>query len=339
MKKLGLFGKIIYVLNVFVALALLFSFLLPYVPPKSFPKIAALSLLVSPLILINLLFALYWLLRFNRRFLVSVSVLFVSFFYFNSFYKFSSVQKPSKNKKLTIVSFNVRLFNAYEKSPKQDASKVITRLLKEQSPDIFCIQEYYSDTNVDFSSFKYKYVHFEGANKLGHAIFSNYPLLDKGAFDFKHSNNNALYANVLINNDTIRVYNLHLQSLGISPSVSSIEQQNKEQLIKRIGKAFTLQQEQAVLIKKDIEKNKYPTLVAGDFNNTPFSYVYRILKNDMNDAFVEAGNGLGTTYNFDNYPMRIDYIFASSAFSILSFKTLPYTSSDHFPIRAILEWE
>lgn len=338
MKKLGLFNTILYLLNVLVAVALFLSFLLPYVPPRTFPAIAALSLLVSPLILLNIVFALYWILRLNRRFLISLSVLLVAFFYYNTFFHFNSKNKTQTNKKLSVISYNVRLFNAYEKNPSENASQILKKIIQEENPDVLFVQEYYANTDVDFSAFPYKYIHFEGKNKLGHAIFSKYKMIRTGAFDFKNSNNNALYATLIIDTDTIQAYNLHLQSLGIKPSVASLEESNKEKLVKRIGSAFALQQDQAHLVKNHIKQASYPVLLGGDFNNTPFSYVYRILQKDMKDAYVEAGTGLGTTYNFDGYPMRIDYILTTPDFTILDCKTLKYTSSDHYPVKAVVGW-
>ncbi len=338
MKKLGLFGKLFYAVNLVVALALFFSFLLPFVPPASFPVISVLSLLVSPLIVVNLVFVIYWLLRFNRRFLLSFFVLAISFFYFNSFYQFSTTKKGTLGKKLSVVSYNVRLFNAYEKKPSVSATEIIKAIIQDVAPDVLCIQEYYADNDVDFSFYKYKYIHFEGAHKLGHAIFSNYKLINTGAFDFKNSNNNALYADVIVDKDTMRLYNLHLQSLGINPSVSSIQEGNKEKLVRRIAGSFKKQQEQVQEVLTHKQSSPYPVILTGDFNNTSFSYIYKQLNSAMQDAFIEAGSGLGTTFYFDWYPMRIDYIFTSLEFTILDFKTLKQTSSDHHPIYAEVEW-
>ena len=58
----------------------------------------------------------------------------------------------------------------------------------------------------------------------------------------------------------------------------------------------------------------------------------------MKDSYLERGNGLGTTYLFDSYPMRIDYIFASEAFDILNFETIRQTFSDHYPIISTVGW-
>ena len=80
---------------------------------------------------------------------------------------------------------------------------------------------------------------------------------------------------------------------------------------------------------------KHPIVLAGDFNNTAFSYVYRKLQQNMNDAFIEKGRGLGTTFMFDYYPMRIDYIFGSKQLEVLEFTSLEQTLSDHFPVAAV----
>ena len=54
--------------------------------------------------------------------------------------------------------------------------------------------------------------------------------------------------------------------------------------------------------------------------------------------FVERGKGIGTTYMFDFYPMRLDYILTSNEFSIVEFKTHNSSFSDHFPLSATLGW-
>lgn len=78
--------------------------------------------------------------------------------------------------------------------------------------------------------------------------------------------------------------------------------------------------------------------MGGDFNNTPFSYTYHTLQAGMQDAFVERGHGLGTTFLFDSYPMRIDYILVSPQLNVLSFETVKKSFSDHYPISATVGW-
>lgn len=339
MKKLGLFNKLIYGCNIIVAILLLVSFILPYLAPKEFPTLSLLSLVVSLFILFNFIFLVYWLFLLNRRFLLSAVVLFVAYFHFNVFYEISTHTEPEKNDNtLNILSYNVRLFNAYEEKPKLDAKEMISDMLEKQKPDVICIQEYYKPNKISFEGYPYEYIHFKNAtSKLGHAIFSKYPLINTGAFDFQDSYNNTLYADVIKGGDTVRIYSVHLQSLGILPRVSFLQERDSEKLRKRLSHNFEKQQNQVASILEHKKNITHPVIICGDFNNTPFSYSYRKLKEGMHDAFRERGNGLGTTFLFEKFPMRIDYIFASDELEILSFETFSKSFSDHYPVRATIK--
>lgn len=277
----------------------------------------------------------------HRNLFLSLSVLVFAYFYFNPFLEFSTQGDVSKyGKTLSVMSYNVRLFNAYEKNPSADISESLSDILKTGQADIVCIQEYYRESKFEFADYPYQFIHFKDSNnKLGHAIFSKFPFAHTGAFDFENSHNNTIYADVILGKDTLRVYNLHLQSLGILPSVEFIQEGNKDRLRKRMSRAFVMQETQMNYILAHKRTSPYPVIMSGDFNNTPFSYVYRKLQNDMVDAFVVRGANIGTTYEFDGYPMRIDYILASDIFDIISFETIKKSFSDHFPIRATLGYQ
>ena len=339
-KKFNFLGKIIYWSNCLFAFLLLVSFVLPYLKPSTFPSLSLWSLVVSPLILVNLIFALYWLVRLKRKFWLSFILLVIAYFHFHPFFELSSEGDPSAyDNTLNVLSYNVRLFNAYEADNSENVSEIVSKIIEEQQPDVFCVQEFYRDSIADFSSFPYKYVHFKnGKVKLGHAVFSKYPIVNQGAFDFKDSFNNTLFVDILKGSDTLRVYNLHLQSLGILPTVGYLQEGDKDRLRKRMSRAFIKQEKQVNAIMKHKNESPYPVVITGDFNNTSFSYCYRRLKKGMKDGFIERGSALGTTYDFDGYPMRIDYILASDTMDVVSFETLGESFSDHYPIRATLGW-
>lgn len=340
-KKLGLFNKMIHWINLVVAFLLLISFVLPYIPPQRFPTLSLLSLAVSPLIIINGIFVIYWIFKLKKKFLLSFSVLLIAHFHFGPFIQFSAKKDSlEKNNTITVLSYNVRLFNAYQnKDEQQEVPAILSEIIESQQPDVICIQEYYSDNQIDFSSYPYQFIYYKEKNILGHAIFSKYPLLNKGSFDFKKTYNNSIYADVVKGNDTLSIYNLHLNSLGILPSVSFLQEGDKEKFRKRLSKAFAKQQQQVERILEHKKNSKYPVLLCGDFNNTSYSYVYKNLASSMNDAFVDCGNGIGTTYLFDSFPMRIDYILASEELEIVQFETIKKTFSDHYPVSAIISWK
>lgn len=271
--------------------------------------------------------------------MLSAVMLLAAYFFFNPFYKFSTKEDTSSYRNtISVLSYNVRLFNAYEKDENAShISEVLIKTIQTAEPDVIFIQEYYRNTTHKFPEHPYSYVHFKDINVgLGHAIFSKYPIINEGAFDFKQTYNNSLFANIVKGNDTLRLYNLHLMSLGVLPSVNSLQEGDKKKLYSRMTLAFEKQQEQVETILAHINTSKYPVILAGDFNNTAFSYIYRKLQEGMKDAFVEKGNGLGTTFRFDSYPVRIDYILTSETLKVLDFETLDETFSDHFPITAVL---
>jgi len=339
-KKLGFIGKLIYGNNIVFALLLLVSFVLPFIPPEKYPNISLLSLAVSPLIVINVLFVIYWIIKIKKQVLLSFVILVFAYFHFGSFYKVSSkTTNQEYNNTLKILSYNVRLFNVYEKKDKQiGIPEIIKNFINKEQPEVICIQEYYKKNKVDFSEYPYQYIHFKDENILGHAIFSKYPIINKYSFDFKQTYNNTLSVDIVKGNDTIRVYNLHLQSLSIKASMSYLQEMDKDVLRHRMSARFIKQQKQAEIIINHKSKTKHPVILCGDFNNTPFSYVYKKLSESMNDAFVEAGNGLGTTYLFEKYPMRIDYVLTSKKLKVVDFTTIKKTFSDHYPISTLIGW-
>ncbi|RED47552.1 endonuclease/exonuclease/phosphatase family protein [Seonamhaeicola aphaedonensis] len=337
MKKLSFLNKIIYFINVVVALALLLSFVLPYLPPKTFAVLSVLNLGVSLLIMLNILLALYWLIRVKRQFVLSFLVLLIGYISYGSLYKFSSSKDIENEDNFKVMNYNVRLFNLYEWIKEDAIETKIVDLIKTEAPDILSVQEYHPHKDINLSFFKYKFEKLSGKKtKYGQAIFSQFPIINSGSIEFPNTGNNAIFADVVKGNDTMRVYNIHLESLHINADVESLKNEDSERLLKRIGSTFKMQQFQTELFLIHKEQCKYKMIICGDFNNTAFSYVYKKIKGDLQDTFKEAGSGFGRTYNFKFFPVRIDFVFADEAFQINGFKSYTEQFSDHFPIMTTL---
>ncbi|WP_411894474.1 endonuclease/exonuclease/phosphatase family protein [Winogradskyella sp. A2] len=334
MKKLNFWNKIIFTINSLVAFLLLISYLLPYVPPKSFATISALSLSVPILIILNILFFIYWLLRVKKQLLLSLLVLVLGWNHVTSLYKFSSSLNEKDEDNISIMSFNVRLFNRYQWLPSKTIKEDIVDFIKLENPDIFCLQEYRSGNPIDLENYYNFNGRFRPDIKQGMAMFSKYPIINGGSLDFPNSNNNGLFMDIVKGKDTIRVYNVHLQSSGINTDVESLKNEPSDGLFSRIKNVFQKQQEQAELINQHRSKTSYKTIVAGDFNNTAHSYVYNEIKGDLLDTFEEAGNGFGRTFDFKFFPFRIDFILVDEAFKVNGFKNYNQKLSDHYPIKA-----
>ena len=102
--------------------------------------------------------------------------------------------------------------------------------------------------------------------------------------------------------------------------------------------AYRKRAEQARTVRAEIEKSPYPVILCGDFNDTPSSYTYHKVAQKLEDAFVEAGNGMGKTYAGIFPSFRIDYIFHDTIFSANQFRTIKADYSDHYPVTTMLEW-
>lgn len=340
MKTLSFINKIIYLINAVFAILLLLSYILPLTPPKSFSVLSVLSLGVAFLFCCNALFCLYWLLKLKKQFLLSFVVLLVGYFSFGSIYQFSGSKNEEALNHFKVMNYNVRLFNLYNWIPEPNIEIKMADFIKIESPEILSIQEYHPHENIDLSFFKYKYEKLSGKkNKYGQAIFSQYPIVNSGSIEFPNTGNNAIFVDVVRQRDTIRVYNIHLESLRINTDAASLKNEDSERLFKRVGTTFKMQQAQAELFLEHKNKCPYKMIICGDFNNTVFSYVYRAIKEDLNDAFIESGNGFGRTYDFKFFPIRIDFILTDPVFSVNNFKTYNALYSDHYPIMATLSFE
>jgi endonuclease/exonuclease/phosphatase family metal-dependent hydrolase len=335
MKKLNLPNKLVFITNSVAALMLLLSYILPNLKPSQFALLSVLSLAVPLLIILNVLFVIYWLVSLKKQFVLSLLILLLGYSHVSSLYKFWGAEKNDRDSDLSIMNFNVRLFNLYNWIDRSDVATEIIELIKKEDPDIVSFQEYHPHEDIDLSFYPYKYEALSGFRvQYGQAIFSKYPIINKGSIKFPETANNAIYSDVVLESDTIRIYNVHLQSLKIDERLEDLNKENSERLIRSAGATFRKQQIQTELFNKHKKTSSYKTIICGDFNNTAYSYVYKEIREDLKDAFEESGRGFGKTYDYKYFPVRIDFILADKSFNVESFKTINERLSDHFPIMA-----
>lgn len=338
MKGLKLGSKIIFFINSLVAFLLLISYLLPFIPPKSFATLSVLSLGVPLLILLNVIFFVYWLLRVKKQMILSLVVLLLGWNHINSMHRFSYSEQIEDDANFSIMSFNVRLLNKFDWLPSKTVKEDIISLIKEENPDILCLQEYRRGDAIKLEGYHNFNATYTKGVKGGQSIFSKFPIVNSGSLEFPNTYNNAIFVDIVKQQDTIRVYTFHLQSSGIDTDVDKLKNETSGHLFKQVSSTFKAQQEQVELFLAHKAKSNYKTIVTGDFNNTAYSYIYRKIKGeDLKDTFEEAGNGFGRTYDFKFFPMRIDFILADKDFTVNGFKTYDVKLSDHYPIKATLK--
>ncbi len=337
-----------FLLNIVLTVSTFIAYVLPFLAPKVFPILSVLTLFMPLFFILNGMFFLYWGLQFKKRMILSGLVLLMGITFITKFYKFSSKEYPEDEKDFIVMSYNVRLFNVFKWLDTDDVPLNILSFINYKNPDILCIQEFSNSANIDLKVYPHRYI-LMGGNmiKTGQAIFSKFPIIDQGNIAFPKSNNNVIFADIKKGKDIIRVYNMHLQSIKISPDVDEINdnidvinQGKSQKLLNRMSIAFKQQQQQAEILKEHKKDCSYPIIICGDMNNSAFSYVYRNIKGKLKDAFEEAGVGFGSTYKFKYYPARIDYIFADEGMKVKNFESFSkFENSDHYPIMAKLSME
>jgi len=147
-----------------------------------------------------------------------------------------------------------------------------------------------------------------------------------------------MFVDIVKEKDTIRVYNLHLQSLRLKPTKENFGEENPEKLLEKLELGFTKQADQAELFLAHEKQWKGKKVVCGDFNNNAYSWVYKQIAENKKDAFIEAGSGTGKTFDY-LFPLRIDFIFTDTSAEVNRFDVFNKKYSDHFPILARVNWE
>jgi len=268
---------------------------------------------------------------------LSLVVLLLSYFSLGSFFRIQLSGDSSKDTDLKVMTFNTRVFNRNKDFQSEDIPERIIAFVAEQDPDIICFQEfeyYYKDA---FTKYPYKHISYEeGRKKVMHAIFSKYPILKTSSLDFPNSSNEGVFSDIVYKSDTLRFYNLHLESFRVRPNAAAISSESSDKLFKRLSKSFGKQQDQADLVREHFETSPYPKVVCGDFNNTQSSYSYQKIKGEMLDSYLEKGNAFGKTFSFFGLPFRIDYVFVEPQIQVTSHKNYNIALSDHSPIVTTL---
>ena len=332
MKKLSLIDKLLVVVNSIVAAISLVAFLSYFISPNTIPLVSFIGLSIPFLLILNILFIIYWVIRLKKQFLISTIVLLIGIQYVTKLYSFSE-QKVLLTGDIKIMSYNVRMFNLYNWIEKEGVDQSIFDFINSQKPDILCIQEFNPKAKLGFN-YPYKFIKRSEKNgQFGHAIFSKYKIINSESLNFSNSGNNTIFTDIVKNKDTFRVYNVHLESLKINPKNENFNQEISEKLRIRLENSFKKQANQSELIIQHQKQSNFKSIICGDFNNTAFSFVYKKLKRNKNDAFEVAGQGFGKTYDFP-FPLRIDFILTDKKMEVNNFKTYDVKYSDHYPIMA-----
>ncbi len=372
-KKLKKIIKVSFVcINITVVLFYLLAGLVPFLKAQNHWFIALLGLIFPLLFFAVLGFCIYWLIRKSKWLFPSVTALVLGWqqitvsFVFKGKKEFT-VAKPHET--LRILSWNLsswgitNRFNQGKISYKDQMLEVI----RNTNADVLCFQEFLFSGDINFRDSVipelkeqgYRYSYFANTNYTGRVyrsthitsviILSKYPFADTANYIYgeKDFAEHLIYADIQFNNQVIRIFTTHLQSVSLNmqeyPSLDKIKNIDRDQLkesktiIGKLKKAYRYRSIQADTVHQKIKESIYPVIVCGDFNDVPNSYTYFTIKDGLQDAFLKKGSGFGRTFRYISPTLRIDYIMADKKFTVTQYHKIEVPYSDHYPVVADID--
>ncbi len=355
--------NILILINLIAAFGLCCAYLSNIVDPAKLWQFSFFGLAYPFLFLANIVFIVFWWWRKKRIALLSFFCIIIGF---GNIGRYFQVRVPAKEiqteNSIKVLSYNVRVFNHFEWEEGISVRDSILEYMYNEDAGIVCMQEFLTRTNrpvqseihvkeklsnTPYAHINYTIMSNQGATQFGLATFSKYPIVRRGVIIFENSPNSCIYTDIKKESDTVRIYNIHLQSIklnnydyGLMDSLFSFNSDRLDEMkaiSTSLKEAFIKRSKQVRSIIQHMKESPYSIILCGDFNDTPVSYSYHQLLGDRKDAYREAGSGLSRTYRGKLPSYRIDYIFYSGNVSAITYKTGKIHLSDHYPVISILE--
>ena len=341
-------------LNVCCAAVLMLCAFSQQIPAARFPLVSITGLAFPFALVAVVVFLLFWLLAWKRGAWLSLLTLLICASPIRSICPLNVHRQAVPEDAFRVLSYNICSTNV-------PSGKLVDTptldYIREQDADIVCLQECNvgSMRNIDERSaicqaYPYRAHTIVGKDLSAHGLdcLSKYPILDVQDIAFDDSGNGAARYLILMGNDTLAIFNCHLQSFCLSdddkvaygeilddPREHIITTPTKE-LVKKLRDAAALRATQADDIAHRVEAThaRY-TIVCGDFNDAPVSYAHHRLTRQLMDAHTRSGNGFDFSYTDNRMFFRIDHILASRNLESWHCRVhRDATYSDHRPISA-----
>jgi endonuclease/exonuclease/phosphatase family metal-dependent hydrolase len=375
-KKRGFVGKLFLCINIIIAVLFAVGCHATWFDPVHWWFIGLLTLLSSYFLFILCAFFIGWLFVSPRWSLIFIIIVWTNWKPITNIFPLRlpvTFELKKQDSSLRIMSWNVEQFEVLHYGKNPELKQQMLDLINTYQPDIACFQEMVcADSAVSMSpaliayyrkygfytlngfidslhfpqhfyayNFKENFLYYE---HFGIIIFSKYPLINKHIINYYPYDYNSVfeYADMLKGKDTIRVFNVHLQSLRFtpsnlhyidSPSLSSEHDiESSRNILSKFKTGFLKRHIQAERIKAEVNKSPYPVIICGDFNDVPNSYAYETVGKGLQNAFVQKGSGIGRTFSGISGTLRIDNVFLDPRFTVQQFTRIHKRLSDHFPI-------
>ena len=357
-------------LNLLAVALLLWADLAAVVPPTRLQSPALLAIGFEVLAVGNIVFAVSWLFSSHKSWcLVSILALLCSSAQLRATFSLNTKTQEAGTNELRLLTYNTHLL---QNNTPVDRNELL-RYIHDSGADIVLMQEYavYKDAhyptfgqvkNALTDIYPYTYYDFSVHNRrlqYGLAVYSKFPLINKTTVPLHATGNGANHCDVVVQDDSFRLFNNHLQSNSLQPSeIDSLLSKNAKeytlhshtQLQGKFADAYAARTKQVETIRAAIDASPYPVIVCGDFNDVPASYAYRQLSKGLKDAFLTTSflhtghtyvrsSALPWFHNATFGPgIRIDYILTDPMLRATDFRIDRVAYSDHYPVMAAFTW-
>ena len=356
-------GLLLRVINIAFVIALFFSCLSQYISPDKYWLPAFFSLGFPVWVVINLFFFILWIFRWRRFAFVSLAALVFAMPMLAKYVQWNRAEsKAPPVKSVILITYNVKTLLNGEGKKKSSTLENVQAVIQSQEAGVACLQEFRENwwdgkkaalsikasAKLPYSAMAEYYPASRLRNASTIATFSKYPIVHHEHMTYS-GRTFALITDLAVHGDTIRVFNVHLQSISFDgddyrfiddvaghrlPS-QRVAGEDSRRIAWKLRKGFIRRAPQARRLAEAIRSSPYTVVVAGDFNDPPASYTYKTVKGKLRDAFVQAGRGIGNTYLGNLPKIRIDYVLLDPAFRCTQHQVLPYRYSDHYPVKAV----
>ncbi|MDY7394981.1 endonuclease/exonuclease/phosphatase family protein [Aureibaculum sp. 2210JD6-5] len=221
----------------------------------------------------------------------------------------------SSDSQFSLLMANVKMSNK--------KAQPLIKLISLQKPDLILAMEvdewWYKNLNILKNDYPYSQ-HSINEVTYGMVLYSKFPFKETEINYFNNNQVPSFKSTITLENDkSFSLYCIH----PVPPT-------HFKNLPDNAG------QEETSLIKlgREVEEQRLPTVVAGDFNDVVWSYADELT--DTKNVFydVRVGRGFYNSYNAHNFLMKwpLDHVLVTKEFELKKLERLSKIGSDHFPI-------
>ena len=314
-----------------------------YISPEKSGILSIIALGAPVVYLFDIIVRFYWVVRWRwSRAVLMIAAVILGFFYLSRYYKID-IDRHYDTSFVERRYTKIMTYNVHE-----GTEEGLVQYIDSHNPDILCLQEM-NTNHANWQLLSEKYKTLSAANgDAGNQILSKYRIIRSGEIGDLPSKR-AVWADLKVKDDTVRVVSLHLQSTSIRPEdtqflekheyiLDSEREEKLRSIVERLVENNRKRAVQAESIANFLESSPYKTIVCGDFNDVPLSYTYNRITNGLDDTFSKMAEGFAYTYNTKYRLLRIDNILVSPSIEVVSYEVDNEVDlSDHYPVISRLK--